>query len=379
MKSFNNANIYVEGKGIINTSLAFDSQILEICQNKQFENSIEIPKNCTVFPGFIDGHIHGAGGSDTMDGTFEALDVISKTVAKEGTTAFLPTTMTCEKEQIISALDNVKNFTNDGNGAKILGVHLEGPFISKKFKGAQNESCIKKPNVSLMQEFILASGNKIKIVSIAPEEDDNFELIKFLDGNGIIPSIGHSAGKYNDVLGAVNNGAKSITHTYNAQSGLHHREIGVVGSALLIDDLNTEVICDTIHVSLPAIKVLLKSKPKEKVLLITDAMRAKGLSDGLSELGGQTVYVKDGEARLEDGTLAGSILKMNDAIKNLVQKVDVNLLDAIDYATINPAKYLGVEKEIGSIKEGKRADFTVLDENFNVYMTIVEGKIVFKK
>ena len=160
---------------------------------------------------------------------------------------------------------------------------------------------------------------------------------------------------------------------------MHHREIGVVGSALLIDDLKTEVICDTIHVSVPAIKLLVKSKPLDKLIMITDAMRAKGLSDGVSELGGQTVYVKNGEARLEDGTLAGSVLKMNVAIKNMVEKVGVPLTQAVDYATINSAKQLKIDDTVGSIKTGKNADFTVLNANYEVLLTIRNGNIIYQK
>lgn len=378
MKSFNNALIYVEGRGIVNTSISFEEKITEIKDEKIFGGDIPIPKGCIVLPGFIDEHIHGAGGADAMDGTLDALNVISKTLVKEGTTSFLATTMTVSKEKIVKTLSAIKDYGEKNGGARLVGVHLEGPFISKKFKGAQSEKFVERPSVSLMQEFMRASGNKIKIVSLAPEEEGASELIEFLDKNGIVASIGHSAAKYEEVLNAYNCGAKNVTHTYNAQSPLHHREIGVVGSALLIDELNTEVICDTVHVSVQAIKVLLKNKREDKVILITDSMRAKGLKDGESELGGQKVIVKNGEARLVDGTLAGAILKMNCAIKNLVEKVGVKLERAVDFATINPARVLGIEKEAGSIKQGKRADFTVLDKDFNVYMTIVGGQVVYK-
>ena len=174
-------------------------------------------------------------------------------------------------------------------------------------------------------------------------------------------------------------GAVGITHTYNAQSPLHHRDIGTVGAALLLDDLQTEIIADTIHVSVPAIKLLVKNKPKEKITLITDAMRAKGMPDGESELGGQKVFVKNGEARLADGTLAGSVLKMNVAVKNMVEKVGVSFTDAIDFATKNPARMMGLSDKKGSIKVGKDADFAVLDKDFNVLMTIRAGKVIYKR
>ena len=173
-------------------------------------------------------------------------------------------------------------------------------------------------------------------------------------------------------------GLSSITHTFNAQKPLHHREVGTVGSALLFDELNCEAICDTIHLSIPAIKLLIKNKPHDKFTLITDAMRAKHLPDGESELGGQKVIVKNGEARLENGVLAGSILKMNDAIKNLVTKCGVSITDAIDFATANPAKNLNIYGKKGSISLGKDADLTVIDNNFNVLLTLRNGKIIFK-
>ncbi len=381
MKAFKNANVYVEGKGIINTNLSFDGKILSTTQLLENCEIIDLPSDAIVLPGFIDQHIHGAGGADAMDGSIEALSTIANTIAKEGTTSFLATTMTQSKENINKALNAVKEYKdlNLNSGARLLGVHLEGPFISAKHKGAQPLEYIQKPGCVSFDEYNNESGNNIKIVSLAPEEEGSLELIKHLSEIGVISSIGHSSCKYEDVVNAVENGATNVTHTFNAQTALHHREIGVVGSALLIDELHTEVISDTIHVSVPALKLLVKSKPSDKLILITDAMRAKGLQDGVSELGGQTVYVKNGEARLSDGTLAGSVLKMNLAIKNMTQKVGVPLTKAVDYATINSAKQLKIDGEVGSIKEGKRADFTVLDKDFEVLYTIRDGNIVYKK
>ena len=193
-----------------------------------------------------------------------------------------------------------------------------------------------------MKKFVEASGNKIKVVSLAPEQNGASELIAYLKDNNIVASIGHTQAGFKDVARAVEVGASSVTHTYNAQTPLHHREAGVVGSAMLIDELYTEIICDLIHVCKEAIMLVVKNKPDDKVILITDSMRAKHLPDGESELGGQKVIVKNGEARLVDGTLAGSVLKMNEALKNIVTKVGVPLEKAIDFATANPAKSLGI-------------------------------------
>ena len=204
------------------------------------------------------------------------------------------------------------------------------------------------------------------------------DFIRHLTEKGVVSSIGHTGAKFADIEKAIAAGANNVTHTYNAQTALHHREIGTVGSAMLLDELNCELIADTIHVSVPAMRLLVKNKPNDKLSLITDAMRAKGIPDGISELGGQTVYVKNGEARLEDGTLAGSVLRMNRAIQNMVEKVGAPLTQAVDYATINPARMLKIDHETGSIKVGKRADFTVLNEKFDVVMTIRDGEVIYQ-
>ena len=379
MKVFKNVNAYVENKGVIKTDISFEDKITGFSADKSGE-IIEIPEDAAVLPAFIDTHVHGAGGADAMDGNREALSVIAETLAKEGTASFLATTMTQSPENIIRALSAVKEYMSAApdTGAKILGVHLEGPFIAEKFKGAQPLEYVAAPDIKVFEKYNEAAGGAIKIVTMAPETEGAEDFIKYLAKNHIIASIGHTAAKYADVERAVAAGAKNVTHTYNAQSPLHHRDIGVVGSALLIDGLQTEIIADTIHVSVPALKLLVKNKPADKVTLITDAMRAKGMPDGESELGGQKVFVKNGEARLADGTLAGSVLRMNAAVKNMVLKAGVPFERAVDFASLNPAKELGIADKKGSIAPGKDADFTVLDGEFNVLMTIRAGKIIYR-
>lgn len=378
--AFENARTYING-GFKICSTVFDERILGADVDAGDATKIELPDDATVLPGFIDGHVHGAGGADAMDGTAEALATISATLAKEGTTTFLATTMTCPHEQILAALDAVKKYRARGKavGARIAGVHLEGPFISPEYKGAQAETNIKTPSAELFEEYNAACGYCIKTVTLAPERENAAALIRAIVKSGATASVGHSAATHAEVLEAVNCGASAVTHTFNAQSPLKHREIGVAGSALLCDALTCELICDGIHVSPPAMRLLVKNKPHGKLVLITDAIRAKGLSDGVSELGGQTVYVKNGEARLKDGTLAGSVLKMNDAIENLHDKAGAPIEYAIYCATIAPATALGIDGECGSITELKRADFAVVDKNFDVIMTVVGGKIVYRR
>ena len=381
MKSFKNATVYVDGEGLKKCTVSFDERIEKIsrCADKNAE-VIELPEDAIVLPGFVDQHIHGAGGSDGMDGSVEDIAVIADTIAGEGTTSFLVTTMTQSPENITKALQAVKAYreADRKEGARVVGVHLEGPFIAAAHKGAQPLEYVKEPNIEVFDGYNATSGNAIKIVTLAPEVEGAQDFIRHLTEQGVVASIGHTGAKFADIEKAVSVGASNVTHTYNAQTALHHREIGTVGSAMLIDELNCELIADTIHVSVPAMRLLVKNKPLDKLTLITDAMRAKGIPDGVSELGGQTVYVKNGEARLVDGTLAGSVLRMNRAVQNLVEKVGVPFTEAVDCATINPAKNLKIDNEVGSIKVGKRADFTVLNSNYDVLMTVRDGKIVYK-
>ncbi len=382
MKGFVNALTYVEGKGVITACVGIENGKIAYIGDDASVITEKLPYTPgeVVVPGFIDEHIHGAAGSDAMDGTVEDLSKIAVAVASEGTTGFLATTMTQSPDNVKKAMRAVNDYRSakPTDGAKVLGIHLEGPFISTKHVGAQPLKYVAEPNVEVFDEYNALSGNSIKIVSLAPEVEGAEALIKHLRSSGIVASVGHTDSGYADVVKAKEWGVTNVTHTFNAQKGLHHREIGTVGCALLFDDLNCEAICDTIHLSVPAIKLLIKNKPHDKLTLITDSMRAKHLPEGVSELGGQEVFVKNGEARLKDGTLAGSILKMNVAIKNVVLKAGASFTDAIDFATINPAKNLNLDNEIGSIKVGKNADFAVLDGEFNVKLTVRDGNVIYK-
>ena len=382
MKGFKNVNVYVEGKGTVKTSLGVKNGKIAYIgdDNGVIENFVDLTDDATVVPGFIDEHIHGAAGCDAMDGTAEALEKIATAVASEGTVGFLATTMTQSIPNLQKAMEAVKEYRNVSreNGAEVLGVHLEGPFISPDYIGAQPLEYVIRPDKGVFDSLNEASGNCVKLITMAPEVNGAEDFIKYVTKKGVVVSIGHSGAGYEVVKNAISWGASNVTHTYNAQKGVHHREIGVAGSAMLFDELNCELICDTIHVSVPAIKLVVKNKPHDKVTLITDAMRAKHMPDGISELGGQTVYVKNGEARLANGALAGSVLKMNKAVANLVAN-GISFTDAVDFATINPAKNLGIFDTKGSIKLGKDADFAVLDGNFDVLLTVRSGNIIYKK
>lgn len=392
LKTFEDQLIYLEEKGIVRSSLTFGKQIESFSASGG--EKISLPEGAVVLPGFLDEHIHGAGGADVMDGTGQALSEMAKALSKEGTTSFLAATMTQSPENITRALSAVKEYlqTQPENlcqgkkcpgadpltGARLLGVHLEGPFLSAAYKGAQPAAYIVKPDVEQFERYRAASGDNIRIVTLAPEEEGAEELICHLAERKIIVSLGHCAAGYADVARATLAGASQVTHTFNAQSPLHHREIGTAGAALLSDTLSCELIADTVHVSVPAIKLLIKCKTYRKIVLITDAIRAKGLGDGVSELGGQKVFVKGAEARLPDGTIAGSVLQMNRAVQNMVEKAGMTLPQAADCASYNPARNLGLSDRIGGIAVGKLADLTVLSKNYDVLMTIVDGEIVYR-
>lgn len=381
IKGFKNVNVLVEGMGIVKKSIIVENgKIKKIIDDCDCNELVTLDDDKIVVPGFIDQHVHGGNNSDGMYPTLEDAKNISKTIASEGVTSYLITTMTQTKENISKALENAKEFIESYNyeGAKPIGVHLEGPFISKKYKGAQIETCIVPCDVETFKYYQEVSGNNIKQITLAYEENGK-ELVNYLKDHNVVASLGHTDATCDQALEGVKEGITCFTHTYNAMKPLHHREAGVVGAALLSDSAYCEMICDLIHLNKNAIKVLYKAKGKDKLIAITDGIEAKHLPDGQYQLGGQPVYVKNGEARLIDGTLAGSTLLMNNALRNIKNVLELSMEDTINMATKNPAMNLGVFETKGSIKEGKDADFVVIDNDFNVYMTICEGNIVYNK
>lgn len=376
---FKNSKIYVYGKGIIETSLLINNGKIEMIGEINTDELIQLPDNLIVLPGFVDKHIHGANHADFMNPTKDDLKKITDAIAQEGTTSCLATTMTQSMDAIKSAVKNIGEYINEKHeGVEILGIHLEGPFVSPKFAGAQPLEYIVKCDIDQFNSINEASLNTVKQVSYACEEN-GLDFTTHLVNNGIVASIGHSNSDYATVVKAADLGATSITHTYNAQKGLHHRDIGVVGAAMLDDRLSCELICDLIHVSPAAIKLLFKNKGKDNICLITDSIEAKYMPDGEYSLGGQPVFVKDNAARLENGTLAGSTLKLNEGVRNFMNTVNISLTEAVDCATINPAKVLGIADRKGSIELGKDADLIVVDKDLNVYMTICRGNVVYSK
>ena len=331
-----------------------------------------------IVPGYIDMHIHGADGFDAMDATPEALDGLASALPSEGTTSFLATTMTQSTSEISKALINASLFYAEDNQADMLGVHLEGPFISPDRAGAQPLEHIVKPSISLFKEWQKESGNRIKLVTIAPELEDGLAFISELYETGVVASIGHSDASAEMVSKAVEAGARHVTHLYNQMSPFHHREPGVVGAALLENDLTVELIADFIHSHPKALDFAFRQKTAQRIILITDAMRAKGLPPGIYDLGGQDVHVSDNEARLADETLAGSVLTMENATKNMKSATGCTLSEMVAMTSTNAAIQLGLSNK-GRIEPGKDADLTIIDENWNVQMTICRGNIAYTK
>lgn len=374
MKGFKNVTIYKENVGLVKSSIQFENG--KISSFEDGEDLLSLDDNLIVVPGFIDEHIHGANGSDVMFATNKDLLNIAKSITADGVTSFLPTTMSMEMSSIKKALNIIGNYSN-GEGATLIGAHVEGPFISTKHCGAQDPKNIIKADVETLKELIDASNKKIKMITIAPEET-SLDVMVYLKDNSILINAGHSDATAAQSIEAFKNGVTCLTHTYDAMRGIHHRDIGLLGEGLIHDEIYAELIADLHHVSGEAIKFLYHNKPSNKIILITDSMEARFLPNGEYELGGQKVYVKDGVATLENGTLAGSVLHMNEAIKNVKNILNISLIEAIDMATKNVANHLGLSNK-GGIAIGKDADLTIIDKDLNVYMTIVNGKIAYQK
>ncbi len=386
MKAIINGKIITKDNVLLNKVLLFNEKIKDIVEEKYFMEQMDSKKYSNievidangsyVSPGFIDIHIHGSGGHDAMDGEVEAIKGLSEVIVKNGVTSFLPTTMTMDKDSIYKALDNIEYCKSlNLKGAKIIGAHLEGPFINKKYKGAQKEDFIIEPEYNFIEKY----KDIIKLITLAPEKDVNFNFIREIrEKTDISLSIGHSDATYEEAMEAISLGINSATHIFNAMNPLNHRKPGIIG-AIFNSDIYCELIADTIHVNPAIFQILLKIKGKDKLILITDSMRAGCLKDGISELGGQKVIVKNNSARLEDGTLAGSILTLNMAVKNFMKNTNIKINEAVNMASLNPARNLRLDNKIGSIEIGKNADIIIFDDDFCVEQTIIEGQIVYKK
>lgn len=331
-----------------------------------------------LLPAFIDMHVHGSDGADTMDATPEALRRMARFFAAHGVAYFLATTMTASREAISRTLRNAAECLGTQlDGATLLGVHLEGPYINVKARGAQLADHVRLADPAEYEDWLAL--NVIRQVTVAPEFAENRMFMRSCAERGIVVSIGHTQATYEQALEAVQIGARQTTHTYNAMTGLHHRAPGVVGAALTCDLLTCELIADNLHVHPAAMALLVRAKGTSGVIAITDAIRATGMHEGESELGGQTVYVRNGKATLADGTLAGSVLTMDAALRNLQAATGLSVGALSPIFSANAARQLGLAQRKGILRAGYDADLVLLDSTLHVQMTFAEGRLIYHK
>jgi len=351
------------------------------------KNRVRVPKSAKVMdasgkivaPGFVDIHVHGGKRRDIMDASYEAVKEIAKFLVSHGTTSFVPTTISAPRPDLLRAVRAVKTAMEKGtDGAEVLGAHLEGPYISLEKRGAHDVNYVRLPSIDEFEELWESSNRAVKVVTLAPELEGSKVLIQKLRELGIVASIGHSNATYIQAVDAIKHGVRHATHMFNRMSGFDPREPGVVGAVLVHDELTAELICDGIHVHPAAMNLLTRVKGPERVVLVTDAIRAAGMPDGEYALGKQRLIVKDGVSRLESGDFAGSTLTMDRAVKNIMKLIGTPLQTAVKMATINPAAVVNVDENKGSLEPGKDADIVIIDDEINVYLTIVKGKILYR-
>lgn len=324
----------------------------------------------TLIPGFVDIHIHGCGGGDSSDASAESLEKITKELVKHGVTSFCPTSMTLPKERLIDIVKTIADF--ESSGAKIAGINLEGPFIAMSKKGAQNADYVRGGTIEEFDELMAASDNMVKLITIAPEAFDSKEFIRHASKSAAV-SVGHSAANADECKKAIEFGVSHATHLFNAMTPMTHREAGVAGTAL-DSDITCELICDGGHICPAVLRNTFRILGEDRAVVVSDSMRGAGLGEGEFELGGQQVFVeKDGKyAVLADGTIAASISNLHTEFKNLIE-YGIDFKTALKACTINPARVIKADNEIGSIAVGKCADFVFLDENLDIKEVYIDG------
>ena len=361
-----NANFTLEKADI----LVENGKIAQIGQNLSHENTVDYSGK-TIVPGFIDIHIHGSAGSDTCDGTPEALETISSFLKTKGVTSFCPTTMSIEMDKLYSVMKNIGKCKDAVTGAKIVGVNMEGPYFSPAKAGAQNPDTMHPASSEEVKKCNELCGNILKIVDMCPTLEGSFDFISENKDKYAL-SIAHTAADYDCAKDAFSAGMRHTTHLYNAMSPFTHRDPGVVG-AVYDSNATAELICDGIHIHESVIRTTFKIM-SERLVLISDSMAAGGMPDGEYELGGAPVIVKDGAARILSGALAGSTANMHQCVKNCID-FGISLETAVKSATLIPAKVIGLENEVGSIEVGKKADLVVLDKDFAIVDTYINGAL----
>lgn len=347
----------------------------------------EIPEGATrldaagriVCPGFIDNHVHGGDGADiTLDGV-EGVRHTARHLLRYGTTAFLPTTVSARHDVLVAAIEGCHEASEADSRpqAEILGIHVEGPYINRKKKGAQPAEAIRDPDPEEFRELLEAAQGLLRVMTVAPEIPGALDLVKELVSHGIVASLGHSEATYDQTLAAMEVGATQATHLFNAMDPIHHRRPSLLLAALLEPGLRAEVIADGVHLDPHCVKLAVRQKGPEGVLLITDGMAAVGRPDGIYTLGDNRVTVRGDLCTLDDGTIASSMLTMNRAVRNAMAFAGVSLVDAVRMASLVPARAAGADDRKGSLEPGKDADLALLNPDFSVAQTVMAGEVVW--
>jgi len=334
-------------------------------------------RGLNLIPGLIDVHVHGAVGHETMDANPDGLRAMAKFYAQQGVTGFFPTTWTAPREQIMAALEMIAEMQGpQPQGATILGAHLEGPYISVEKHGAQREQDVRRADHDEALAFL--NVGIIRLLALAPEYDENKWLITEAVRRGITVSVAHTTATYHQIVAAAALGLSHATHTYNAMTGLAHREPGTLGAVMTLPEVYCELIADNIHVHPAAMQILYAAKGPDRVVLITDSVRGAGLPDGEYHIDDRAVMIKDGAVRLPDGTLAGSTVTMDRCLRNFMAATGQPLEKVWQTSSLNAARSLHIAANKGSIEIGKDADFVLVDDEINVHLTVAEGRVVYQ-
>jgi len=356
------------------------SKIREVSPEDVGNGEVIDMTGCIVAPGFVDIHVHGGGGYDVMDPSPGALDGLSMFLAQGGVTSFLPTTYTAPRNAILEAARGVKGAMEKGTkGARVLGLHMEGPYISPERCGAQNRDHVRRPEIGELGEVDGESGGNLRVVTMAPEVEGALGAITWLDSRGKTAAAGHTDATYEEAVAAFDAGIRHVSHLFNGMRPFHHREPGIVGAALGDERVTVELIADGFHVHPTALKMAVRLKGTESTALVSDSIASAGMSDGEYDFGGLKVSVREGRSLLESGRLAGSTIRLCDAVRSMVELADSSIAEAVEMATSTPARIVGVDDRKGSLVPGMDADITVLDRDLSVMLTMVEGRIVHRR
>ncbi|WP_213973893.1 N-acetylglucosamine-6-phosphate deacetylase [Tepidanaerobacter acetatoxydans] len=379
-------NLYIKNSNVLQGTQFIKTDILvedgKIFGIGNFKDTADIKtktingEGCYLIPGLIDIHTHGGNGIDIIACSEQELNELTLFYASQGVTSFLPTVGTVSKDKTYNALKKIKMLMQKGTkGSQILGVHMEGPYISEEYRGAQNLEDIKNPDIKEFQKFEEISNYNIKLVTIAPEKQGAIKLIEYLTSQGIATSIGHSGADYETCIEAIDKGVTSVTHFLNGMKEFHQHRPSIIGAALE-KDIYCEMICDGKHLHPGTVRMLLKTKGPARLIMITDSIMAAGLGDGTYD-GFIKVIVKDNDAKLESGMRAGSVLTAINAIRNVIKFTGMELKEVIPMMTENPAKLLNIYDKKGSIERGKDADMVMLNKSLDVMATICKGEIAY--